>query len=273
MTIQRTLTAAALALLLSVVAFVPATGQGIIRDLQRVSQIFVGDGSAVAPSIAFGSSPTFPGFFKYDASGIGVVSASGVNSMYLGNGMRLTSGGDITWTTSATNPNTTASTVLTTPAAGKLLLAGTTPMLQLGGTSASFPALKQNGTKVSFRLADDSAFATVTVGNIESGPSGNLLFGAAAPSLGTCAGFGTSPTMGTTNGSASFLVNVGSAPPAGGTCTFNLSTAATGWNCSGEFRTSTATMKETSTTTTTAVMTVTGTPTAAEVAQMRCSGY
>ena len=35
-------------------------------------------------------------------------------------------------------------------------------LLQLGGTSASFPSIKRNGAGIDFRLADDSAYATTT---------------------------------------------------------------------------------------------------------------
>jgi len=47
-------------------------------------------------------------------------------------------------------------TTLTRSAAGKLSLSGTTPVLQLGGTSASFPSLKRDTVFVQLRLADDS---------------------------------------------------------------------------------------------------------------------
>jgi hypothetical protein len=167
-------------------------------------------------------------------------------------------------------------TTLSRSAAGKVTLTGTTPMLQLGGITSSFPALKRSGNAFQVRLADDSAFADLTANNLLFGVglyAINVLATTTPPTLGTCTGFGTSPAMGTTNGTAAFLVTVGTAPPAGGTCTVTLPTAATGWNCSGEFRTSTATMKETSTTTTTAVLTVAGTPTAGETAQLRCVGY
>jgi hypothetical protein len=34
--------------------------------------------------------------------------------------------------------------------------------LQLGGTTSSFPAIKRNGTAIDFRLADDSAYCSIT---------------------------------------------------------------------------------------------------------------
>lgn len=54
--------------------------------------------------------------------------------------------------------------------------------LQFGGTTASFPSIKRNGTAINFRLADDSADAPITAGNattsalaITSISSGNCL--------------------------------------------------------------------------------------------------
>ena len=36
-------------------------------------------------------------------------------------------------------------------------------MMQYGGTSSSYPAIKRSGTKIQIRLADDSNFGTVEV--------------------------------------------------------------------------------------------------------------
>lgn len=59
----------------------------------------------------------------------------------------------------------------------------------------------------------------------------NLLFSTTAPTI-AAAGCGGSAAAisGTPNGTASFNVNVGTAPTSGG-CTVTLPTAATGWNC------------------------------------------
>lgn len=63
--------------------------------------------------------------------------------------------------------NTTLSAAV---ASGKMLVAGTTPMLQLGGTTSSFPAAKANGTTFEIKLADDSGFAGIkaSTGNFTS---------------------------------------------------------------------------------------------------------
>src|SRR5574343_529518 len=42
-------------------------------------------------------------------------------------------------------------------------------MMQYGGTSSSYPAIKRSGTKIQIRLADDSNFGTVEASNIRSG--------------------------------------------------------------------------------------------------------
>jgi hypothetical protein len=55
--------------------------------------------------------------------------------------------------------------------AGGLLLSGTTPDIFFGGTTASFPRLKRNGTAINVRLADDSGDAPLTASTIgASGP-------------------------------------------------------------------------------------------------------
>jgi len=41
-------------------------------------------------------------------------------------------------------------------------------LLQLGGTTSSFPAIKRNGAAIDFRLADDSAYAAINTGVISS---------------------------------------------------------------------------------------------------------
>lgn len=50
--------------------------------------------------------------------------------------------------------------------AGGLETSGAIPDIFLGGTSASFPRLKRNGTAINFRLGDDSADAPVTASTL-----------------------------------------------------------------------------------------------------------
>lgn len=59
------------------------------------------------------------------------------------------------------------------PADGQILLRNNAGsdfgLLQFGGTTSSYPALKRSGTKIQIRLADDSNFGTVEASNIRSG--------------------------------------------------------------------------------------------------------
>lgn len=94
--------------------------------------------------LVFSASPTFTG----------TVNAADINAS--GN---ITAG-------AASNIRWGSSTVMQSPSDGVIALlnnAGTGfTRLQLGGTTASFPAIKRNGTALNFRLADDSADAAVT---------------------------------------------------------------------------------------------------------------
>lgn len=66
-------------------------------------------------------------------------------------------------------------------AAGKLTFAGDLQagtLIQLAGTTSSFPALKRDAATVQFRLADDSAYANVLMGNLTAvgvTATGNLI--------------------------------------------------------------------------------------------------
>jgi hypothetical protein len=124
-------------------------------------------------------------------------------------------------------------TTITRTAAGKLSLTGTTPMLQLGGTTSSFPALKQSGAEVLFRAADDSAYAGIQVSRVLIQLNGSLAFNNAiaftvAPTISS--GFGTSPSIANNNGTAAFTVNVGTGGAAS-SGVIGLPTAANGWIC------------------------------------------
>ena len=65
-----------------------------------------------------------------------------------------------------------ANTTLNSSSSGILLIrdnAGTNfNRIQLGGTTSSFPAIKRNGAAIDFRLADDSAFCSITCQNIQT---------------------------------------------------------------------------------------------------------
>lgn len=104
--------------------------------------------------------------------------------------------------------------------------------LQLGGATSSFGAIKAIGTTIQARLADDSAYTEFDVGslvavtNVRLGATGVLAVSATAPTIGS--GFGTSPSIVASNGTAAFTVNVGT----GGTASNGVITmpaATTGW--------------------------------------------
>lgn len=87
------------------------------------------------------------------------------------------SGGAIGWTSRAK---------ILSPADSKLTLLNNAAtdfsLLQFGGTTSSFPAIKRNAAALNFRLADDSAAAAITAGAITGTAgtlSGALVMGAA----------------------------------------------------------------------------------------------
>lgn len=77
--------------------------------------------------------------------------------------------------------------------------------LQLGGTSASYPALKRSSATIAFRLADDSADAAITTAGITA--SNSLTFSAAA--TGPILKQGANGSVGTfvANGASAVTVN------------------------------------------------------------------
>ena len=86
----------------------------------------------------------------------------------------LTTGGAVTLpATQYVGFNTRSS--IEAPATGNILLAdwaGTSfNLLQFGGTTSSFPALRRSTTNLEVRLADDSAYAPFTAGNITAAGS------------------------------------------------------------------------------------------------------
>jgi hypothetical protein len=145
-------------------------------------------------------------------------------------------GGAINPISSITFTNGTA--LADTSGSGKLLLTGTTPMIQLGGTSASFPALKQNGTTMEVRTASDSGYSGLVADQVQSVTAfnggayrfgSNTFASATAPS--SPSSCGTSPAVTTANGTVSFVVTGGTGGAATG-CTVTMPAASTGWNCS-----------------------------------------
>ena len=54
-----------------------------------------------------------------------------------------------------------------------IITGGSSPIVRLGGTTSSFPALKRNGTGIDVRLADDSAAAPITASNLSGTNTGD----------------------------------------------------------------------------------------------------
>lgn len=119
-------------------------------------QILSSDGTAAAPSYSFASEPGL-GLFRAGSGEMRLVVTSGnVAAAFISNQLVAGIGGLIF-------DNSNRDTTLARGgAAGKVVLTGTTPMFQLGGTTSSFPALKRNAAVLQARLADDSADANVS---------------------------------------------------------------------------------------------------------------
>jgi hypothetical protein len=169
------------------------------------------DGSAAAPSYSFASDPITgmfhpqPQAIEFTTNAAAILGLSSPNAVLANNTL-------FGWS-ATTNPMGGNDTWFTRSAPGTIALNGTTPMLQFGGTTNAFPALLQNGTQIQVRLADNSAYGTLVVGGlllagpILSGAFNSALISPSAPTIGS--GFGTSPSITNTNGTASIVVNVG----------------------------------------------------------------
>lgn len=92
-----------------------------------------------------------------NAYDIGASGATRPRTLYLGTSVINGAGGLYTWS---------GRSVMQSGADGNIMLSNNAAnafgLLQLGGTTNSFPALKRNGNVLEARRADDSAFATMT---------------------------------------------------------------------------------------------------------------
>jgi hypothetical protein len=139
------------------------------------------------------------------------------------------------YTDTLTFDRTNQDTSISRSAAGKITVTGTTPMIQLGGTTNSFPAIKSNGTTLQVRLADDSAFTAVDAKNFNIGVGagqfqlslGMFIQNTPPSAPASC---GSSPAVTSNNGSAVWVITGGTGGVATG-CSVTMPTAATGWNC------------------------------------------
>lgn len=230
------------------------------------------DGTAAAPAIAFTAEP-----------GTGL-RRSAANTLLLdlsGSDAYLWSNGSVGFTIHQNLPLQWGSTGLSTPdvgfsrgGAGKLTLTGTTPMLQLGGTTASFPGLKQSSALIQVRLADDSGFAPIVASTLQGASNivlgNNVTASATTPTISS--GFGTSPSVVAGAGTWSFRVNVGT----GGVATsgvVGLSTATTGWNCQVTDTSTNVVTRQTANTTATVTVTAASAWAASDILIFNCAAY
>jgi len=133
----------------------------------------------------------------------------------MGNSVYLGGGGGVTFPIAFPN-----GTTLTDSASGKLLITGTVPAVQFGGTTNAFPELAGAGNGLLANYADGTSFCAVELGPLQFGRG--ALTGALNNQMGwfdayptITSGFGTSPSITNGNGTFSFIVNVGT----GGTAT------------------------------------------------------
>jgi hypothetical protein len=233
-------------------------------SMMRNARVFFADGTAAAPTMTFASNPT-TGFYWISSGKIGVAANGAVPAMFSPSALSFGADSTINWTSSNGNPNGTVDTVLCRGAAN---------VIGIGGCTSSFPAIKRNTTQIEFKLGDDSAFTTVKSGffTVNSGYliGGNMLIAVAAPTISS--GFGTSPSIVSSNGPAAFLVNVGT----GGVATsgvVGLPAAVTGWSCFANDRTNNTVTRQTATTTTSATFTAAAAWAASDILNISCFGY
>lgn len=152
----------------------------------------------------------------FDVSKAGNLSATG--DLTLASGSQIAFGG--------------ASTILRAPSGnGTLRLSNAAAndfsLLQFGGTTSSFPALKRSTTELQARLADDSAYANVDAAGLKN--AGVLTITSTDPTI--ASGGCTSPTVTNANGTAYFTIDVGTSCSGSQPVVFTLPAATTGWNC------------------------------------------
>jgi len=103
------------------------------------------------------------GVSQFNVSKAGVVTTTGIiesASQVRGSSFRITLGGSYIWNGGSQIKSATDGLIQLLDSAGTDFI-----RLQLGGTTSSFPAIKKNGAAINFRLADDSADASITAGS------------------------------------------------------------------------------------------------------------
>lgn len=125
-------------------------------------------GTGLGMNLASGFAGNFLDFHAAGAASVFSVSSGG--SIVMNGNVTLPTGGGVFWA---------GRSLLTSSADGNIKItnnAGTSfNLFQLGGTTSSFSAIKNNGAALNFRLADDSADAGITAGTATL--SGALTYG------------------------------------------------------------------------------------------------
>lgn len=136
-----------------------------------LTKVLVGGGTPAAPSVAF-ASETGTGVFLED-SGYVTFSSNGTRSGAIGvAGWLMSSSVPFGWTSGAIHSTAVDTQLQRGGGAGKVSVIGTTPMLQLGGTTSSFPALKRDTIFAQLRLADDSAVSGAVTASLPAAAAG-----------------------------------------------------------------------------------------------------
>jgi hypothetical protein len=200
------------------------------------------DGSAAAPSYSFASNQT-AGLYNTGSVNLGCALAANSHPFITNDGSRaqraLFDGQfGIGWSSGSPIDGggalSQSDTQLIRTAAGTLSLQGTTPMLQFGGTTSAFPALRQLSSNILQAVTADGssptylqAYSFTTTSNLgwlQIGPA--RLIQVTAPVI--ASGFGTSPSIANSNASAVFVVNVGTGATAS-SGVITMPAASTGW--------------------------------------------
>ena len=155
----------------------------------------------------------------------------------------VTSAASITATGAFAFPN---STVLRAPSNGILRLTDTAETnfsrINLGGDSSSYPALLRSGATIATKLADDSGYAGHLASYFNAQEqfylASRLTISVTAPTIG--AGGCTSPAVTWNNGTAAFLVTIGTSCTGVKTVTLTMPAATNLWACSAQNNTSDA---------------------------------
>lgn len=116
--------------------------------------------------------------------------------------------------------------------------------LAFGGVTNSFPSLRNNSGTLEAKLADNSAYASFVALQLQSrtnffiGTGGAVAMSGTAPTI--ASGGCTSPAVTWSNGTAAFLLTVGTSCTGVKTITLTLPATTNFWSCSAQNNTSSA---------------------------------